>query len=146
MTDSKTFKIISPLIEHAQAIADFNVKLAAETENKTLDPVKTAENEKLLISMASSEPYKEVIKASPGFYLLAIEEATQLPIGCMMITYEMNLEVGGLLYCMQSVYVDKAFRHRGVFKELFNTGLNYAKLDEFCKGMRLYVDKTNETA
>jgi len=34
----------------------------------------------------------------------------------------------------------------GVFTGLFNSGLELAKMDSGCKGIRLYVDKTNERA
>ena len=110
MTDTKPFEIIFPKPEHAEIIGDFNAKLALETENKILDKEKVTKSDRELIEMATSEPHKEEIKSSPGFYLLAVETSTQKPIGCMMITYEMNLEVGGLLYCIQSVYVEKEFR------------------------------------
>jgi len=40
---------------------------------------------------------------------LAVEAGSERPIGQMMVTYEMNLEKGGLLYCIQSVYVEKEF-------------------------------------
>lgn len=135
MSDSSTFKIIFPREEHASAIGEFNARLALETENKTLDSKIVAENDRRLIQSSPENPHLEQIKTSPGFYLLALETGSERPVGCMMITYEMNLEKGGLLYCIQSVYVDKEFRNKGVFKQLFNFGKDLASKDPGCVGL-----------
>lgn len=100
MTEQSLFKIIFPREDHAPFIGEFNAKLALETENKTIDSKIVAENDWKLISMMPENPHLEQVKTSPGFYLLAIESASDWPIGCMMITYEMNLDKGGLLYCI----------------------------------------------
>ena len=62
-------------------------------------------------------------KSNVGHYLLAIEEGTEKPIGCLSIAYSMNMELGGFTYILDCIYVIKEWRGKGVFKELFNEGL-----------------------
>ena len=47
---------------------------------------------------------------------------------------------------IQSVYVEKEYRKKGVFRALYNTVFENAKKDPITKGVRLYVEKDNETA
>jgi len=76
MTEQKPFRIIFPKPEHANKIGEFNAKLALETENKILDKESVSKSDKKLIEMASTEPHREEIKSSPGFYLIAEDTKT----------------------------------------------------------------------
>ena len=47
----------------------------------------------------------------------------------MSIAYCMNLELGGYTYIFDCIYVIPEYRGKGVFKSLFNAGLEIAKKD-----------------
>ena len=47
---------------------------------------------------------------------------------------------------IQSVYVEKEYRKKGVFRALYETVIENAKKDPMTKGVRLYVEHNNETA
>ena len=80
-----------------------------------------------------------------GFYLIAFTPEKK-PIGCLFVSLEMNAPLGGLIYMIQDVYVVKQYRKKGVFKKIFQKTHDIAKEDEYCKGMRLYVDFENYRA
>ena len=81
-----------------------------------------------------------------GHYILAVETGSERAIGCMSIAYCMNLELGGYTYIFDCIYVVPEYRGKGVFKALFNTGLEIAKRDQNLVSLKLIVDKTNEAA
>ena len=64
----------------------------------------------------------------------------------MMIHFETKVDVGGLIYWINSVYVHPAHRNKGVFKALYSHVLHQAKADPWVKAIRLYVETTNQTA
>ena len=63
-----------------------------------------------------------------------------------MITYEMSLALGGVIYWIQSVFVVQEARKKGVFRKLYNRALEIAKQDTRAKCMRLYVELENTVA
>ena len=112
-----------------------------ETEGKEIDTELVSKAIHRLLSSQSDEddqrPY--------GIYLVAVTP-DQTPIGCMMLTYEINPTVGGLVYMIQSVFVEKEFRRQGVYRKLFNKAKEIAQEDKHCKCLRLYVETENEVA
>ena len=58
----------------------------------------------------------------------------------------MNLELGGYTYIFDCIYVIPEYRGKGVFKSLFNAGLEIAKKDWNLVSLKLIVDKANEGA
>ena len=59
-----------------------------------------------------------------------------------MITYEWSDWRNGVFWWIQSVYVDPAWRRRGVFRRIHETVVSQAKADVKLCGIRLYVGKT----
>ncbi len=114
-------------------IADFQLRLAIETENVNLDPkILTAGLEALF-----NEPAR-------GCYYLA--EIDGEPAGCHMITYEWSDWRNGVVYWLQSVYVKESFRKHGVFRAMFEALWQKIDSDPGIVGLRLYADKTNHRA
>jgi GNAT superfamily N-acetyltransferase len=81
---------------------------------------------------------------SKGIYFLAESEGVIL--GQLMITYEWSDWRNGNFWWIQSVYVKKESRARGVFKTLFDHVHRIARADKSVCGLRLYVEKRNEGA
>ena len=64
----------------------------------------------------------------------------------MSIAYTINLELGGYTYIFDSIYIVKEYRGQGVFKALFNKGVEIARMDRNLVSFKLLVDKGNEGA
>ena len=111
----------------------FNIAMASETEDKALDPITLQQG----VSEVLSNPVK-------GFYLLAVFSETI--VGQLMITSEWSDWRNGYFWWIQSVYVKRDHRKRGVYKALNEEVLNLARLNGGICGIRLYVDKDNTAA
>ena len=114
-------------------LADFQVRLAAETENILLDRETVTAGIKALFA----DPAK-------GTYYIA--EYRGKIIGCFLITYEWSDWRNAAVWWLQSVYVDEASRRLGVFKKMYDHIAQKIAKDPGVTGLRLYVDKTNERA
>ncbi|MBF8248314.1 MAG: N-acetyltransferase [Bacteroidetes bacterium] len=117
----------------AAVIAEFNSLIAKETEDKSLPPERVTKGVEAILD----DPSK-------GLYFVAEEDAQV--VGQLMITYEWSDWRNGNFWWIQSVYVMKDYRGKGVFKSLYNHVMNLAKGRKDVCGIRLYVDKHNERA
>ena len=83
-----------------------------------------------------------------GKYFIATdsEQDNGPPLGMMMIHFETSIEVGGLIYWINSVYIRPESRRIGVFRALYDHVLALAKSDPWVKCVRLYVELTNKRA
>jgi len=115
----------------APVIIDFNSRLAAESEGKTLDPARIT-------------PGVQAVLADPakGRYFIA-EEPGRGVLGQMMITFEWSDWRNGWIWWIQSVYVRGEARRRGVFRALYEHVLAHARRQADVIGLRLYVDREN---
>ena len=113
-------------------IAQWNVAMAWETEQKALDPAVLERG----VTAVFDEPRR-------GFYLVAEREG--VPVGCLLVTYEWSDWRAGDFWWIQSVYVVEAARRDGVFRRLYGDVQQRAK-DAGAVGLRLYVETENERA
>src|SRR2546427_383682 len=67
-------------------------------------------------------------------------------LGQLMITYEWSDWRNGAFWWIQSVYVDSAWRRRGVFRRMHETVMATAKTSPNVCGVRLYVEVSNGAA
>jgi len=87
------------------------------------------------------EGVKNVINdRQKGFYLVA--EENKGIIGQMMITYEWSDWQNKNIWWFQSVYINKSWRKKGVFKQLFKT-IKERALENNVDTLRLYVHSNN---
>ena len=115
------------------AIAEYNSRLATETEDKTLDWAVICEGVKKVLG--------DVHK---GRYFVA--EASGRIIGTTMITYEWSDWRDGWIWWIQSVYVHPDFRGRGVFSALYHHVERLARTSGDVRAIRLYVLTSNDKA
>lgn len=118
--------------EDADAIAEFQVIMAMETENKKL----VSENVLTAVKAVFEDDSK-------GFYLVC--EISGQVVGSLLITYEWSDWRNTNMWYIQSVFVDKEFRGRGIFKSLYHKVVELAK-EQGVKVVRLYVETENERA
>jgi ribosomal protein S18 acetylase RimI-like enzyme len=119
--------------EDAGVLAEFNIKMAWETEHKTLDPT--------LIQNGVLKLFEE---PDLGFYTL-VEMDGEIA-GALMITSEWSDWRNGLFWWIQSVYILPEYRRRGIFTALYNHIRHRASQDPEICGLRLYVEKENTRA
>ncbi len=116
-----------------ETIARFQESMARETEGMTLDPV-TVRN-----GIAS-------LFANPALGHYWVAEGDGAVVGSLMITFEWSDWRNRLVWWIQSVWVEEAYRRRGVYAELYRNVRTLAENDDGVAGIRLYVDRTNTRA
>jgi ribosomal protein S18 acetylase RimI-like enzyme len=123
--------------EDVGMIVSFSAAMALETENRRLDLDRLYEGTITLLESPDR-----------GFFMVAELEQTnkcQL-LGQLMITYEWSDWRNGAFWWIQSVYVDPAWRRRGVFRRMHETVMATAKTSPNVCGVRLYVEESNGAA
>jgi GNAT superfamily N-acetyltransferase len=117
----------------AAVVADFNIRLAAESENLRLDAGSVA----LGVAALMADPAK-------GVYFLACEGDAVL--GQLAITREWSDWNNGWWWWIQSVYTVTEARGRGVFRTLYQHVIDKALVSGDVVGVRLYVKRHNDRA
>jgi len=117
----------------AATIAEFNRLLAEESEDVTLDPPTVAAGVAALLG-------------DPGLGRYWLAELDGEVVGQIMTTREWSDWRNGMLWWIQSVYVQPAVRGRGVFSALYRHVEGLARETPGICGLRLYVDNRNERA
>lgn len=120
-------------VDDAALVAEFNEKLAAESEHKILD-------------RSRLEPGVRAILGDParGRYFLACDGPEVL--GQLSVTYEWSDWRNGWFWWFQSVYVIPAARRAGIFSALYDHVFTMAEQRADVCGLRLYVDNSNTSA
>lgn len=113
-------------------VADFNRRLADESEGKRLDP------ERLAAGVASALGDPDRLR----YFLAELAEPAEV-VGQAAISREWSDWRNGWIWWLQSVYVAEAHRGRGVFRELFRYIRALARNADDVIGLRLYVEDSN---
>ena len=119
-------------LNDAETIAKNNILLAKESENLEVTFKESLNGVKGILT----DPLK-------GFYLVA-EENDNI-VGGLMITYEWSDWRGKNMWWIQSAYVDKSWRKKGIFRQLVDKIKNLAK-EKDIDIIRLYVHNHNKNA
>lgn len=117
----------------AATIAEFNIAMARETEDKALDRTVIIAGVRCLLE-----------NPQYGFYIVA--ESDGEIAGCLLITYEWSDWRNGLFWWIQSVYIHPAFRRRGIYRRMYGFIKELTQREPQVCGFRLYVDKDNRPA
>jgi GNAT superfamily N-acetyltransferase len=127
------FKIREAALTDAPVIADFNLRLAEESEALRLEPIAVQAGVAALLR----DPAKGT------YYVAEVEGAV---VGQTMITYEWSDWRNGNIWWIQSVYVKPEFRRAGLFRALFNHLRQLARARQDVCSLRLYVHQDNSRA
>jgi len=120
-------------MEDLDTITQFNIRLAHESEAKTLDPDIVRKG----VGGILEKPHR-------GHYVVARSEGQV--IGQLMITLEWSDWRNGDIWWIQSVYVHPEFRRLGIFKKLYRYIREAAVSSPDVVGLRLYVEHQNDAA
>jgi GNAT superfamily N-acetyltransferase len=114
-------------------IVRFQIAMARETEDLDLDP-----------EICSRGVAAVLADATLGRYFIAEEDGKVA--GGLMVTYEWSDWRNGTVWWIQSVYIETAFRRRGVYAGLYEHVRKLVEANGSLRGIRLYVDKRNVNA
>ena len=119
--------------DDATVIAEFNTRLARETEGKRLDPATILAGVQTLLN-----------DSRHGRYFVA--ETDGQIVGQIMHTREWSDWRNGEFWWLQSVYVRQDHRQRGVFRRLLDAVTESARQTPGVIGLRLYMERDNSAA
>ena len=138
-SDQPTIRIAT--IDDAPALAEFNRNIARETENLSLIPAVVLSGVKAVFETPAR-----------GFYVVAEAQAEARAkshkslVASLMVTTEWSDWRDGEFWWIQSVYVARPWRRRGLYRLLYNHVKRLAEQDRNVCGFRLYVERENRVA
>ena len=118
-----------------ESLVTYNMTLAPETEGRQLER-----------SLIQSGVKAILADSSKGFYVVMEHRPTGKMIGQLLITFEWSDWRNAVFWWLQSVYVHKEWRRRGVFRKLYDYVLREGKRQGNVAGIRLYVEQDNAVA
>ena len=116
-----------------EQIAGFQLSMARETENISLDPATVTQGVKAVFS-----------DTSKGNYFVAEQDGHV--IASLLTTFEWSDWRNGTVLWIQSVYVLPEFRGKGVYRAMYTHIKSLVEQETKLKGIRLYAEKTNTIA
>ena len=114
-------------------IVDFQLKMAEETEGIQLDEPTVIKGVSAVINDLNKGQY----------YVTEIDNKI---VASLLTTYEWSDWRNGTILWIQSVYVLKEFRRKGVYRNMYAHIKQLVLENESLNGIRLYADKMNHTA
>ncbi len=119
--------------EDSQAIINFQMKMAMESEGFALDRETLASG----VIAVFRDPQK-------GKYFVVDHDGKI--IASMLLTPEWSDWRNQWVLWIQSVYVLPEYRNKGVFRMMYSHAKKLVEEDNDCAGLRLYVDVDNKNA
>ena len=119
--------------EDAPNIVEFQIRMAKEAEDLTLDRSTVEKG----VQAVFDDPHK-------GAYWIAELEGEV--VGCLLTVPEWSDWRNGTVLWIHSVYVIPSARRRGVFRMMYETLKTMVEQSAELRGLRLYVERENEQA
>lgn len=120
-------------LDDAHMLAEFNWRIAVETEGKELDRSRVTRGVRRGLQLEHEVRY-------------FVAESVDGPLGCLMLTREWSDWRDGWLIWIQSVYVRPEYRGQGVFRSLLEHVRLLLQQEQDVVGLRLYVEAENQRA
>jgi GNAT superfamily N-acetyltransferase len=123
--------------DDVDALVRFSTAMALETEGRRLDETRLRQGTQAVLDSPAR-----------GFYTVAelMDRSPRLVVGQLLVTFEWSDWRNATFWWIQSVYVDAAWRRRGVYRTMHQAILEQAKSRGDVCGVRLYVERENRTA
>ncbi len=139
MSHSQQERIVvrDAMLSDLEHLVEFNLAMALETEGRDLNAALLRAGVQSVLELPSR-----------GFYLVGEIQQDQatLVVGQLLITYEWSDWRNAIFWWIQSVYVHQNWRHRGVFRALYQYVYDQAQARPDVCGVRLYVEQENAQA
>ena len=119
--------------EDAAVLAEFQIRMARETEGMELD-------------RSTVERGVAAVLADPGKGEYWLAEEGDSVLACLLVTFEWSDWRNGTVLWIQSVYVLPEARGRGLYRRLYEHLKTRVEAAPDLRGIRLYVDKRNAAA
>ena len=131
----------------AEVIAEFNLRLASESEGRDLDPDTLLRGVRMLLSDPTHGQYW-IAEASGGQGGDGRGDTVGAaePVGQCLVTTEWSDWTNGRYWWFQSVYVAPEWRGRKVFRALWDHVESAARAAGDVASLRLYVERDNASA
>ena len=131
----------------AEVIAEFNRRLASESEGRDLDPDTLLRGVRMLLSDPTHGQYwiAEAPRGQGGENGGDAGGAAE-PVGQCLVTTEWSDWTNGRYWWFQSVYVVPEWRGRKVFRALWDHVESSARKEGDVASLRLYVERDNASA
>jgi len=126
-------RIRPAMSDDADSIAEFNCRLAMESEGRSLEPATIAAGVRTVLEGRGEAEY-------------LIAESDGCAIGQLMLTREWSDWRNGWFYWIQSVFVVPEQRRQGVFSRLYQEAVTRVEARTDTVGLRLYVEAHNQKA
>jgi GNAT superfamily N-acetyltransferase len=133
MPDHPRITIRSADERDADLIVACNQRLALESEGKVIDEAT------LRAGVRRGLAHRELCR-----YFVA--EVDGEAVGTTMVTYELTDWRDGVMWWLQSVYIEPAYRRTGVFRAIYRHIESVARTEPDVRGLRLYVHRDNARA
>ncbi|NLR92247.1 GNAT family N-acetyltransferase [Flammeovirga agarivorans] len=127
------YNIIIADEKHIETIADFQVKMALETEDYKLD-----------FETVKKGVQHVIDNQSVGRYVLVMDG--DKCIASMLNLYEWSDWRCGNVLWIHSLFVIEEYRRKGIFRMMYDYVKNEVDATEELRGLRLYVEKNNDRA
>lgn len=115
------------------SIVDFQLKMASETEGIELNKPTVTKGVLAVIEDTGKGQY----------YVTEIEGEV---VASLLTTYEWSDWRNGTVLWIQSVYVLKEYRRKGIYRNMYSHLKHLVQEDKNLNGIRLYADKSNSPA
>lgn len=132
---SEEFTVRAARAQDVETLADYNCRIALETEDWRLDPPTVLRGVRAVLE-----------NPSRGAYYVVEEPTGPGIIGQCMVTHEWSDWRAADFWWIQSVYVHPEWRRRSVFTTLFRWLEARARTHPDVCGLRLYVEARNARA
>ncbi len=137
-TSSLDKLLVRPALpDDIDALVRFSAAMALETEGRRLDEARLRQGTQAVLDLPAR-----------GFYVVAelTDRSPRLVIGQLLVTFEWSDWRNATFWWIQSVYVDQAWRRRGVYRTMHESILEQARKQGDVCGIRLYVEGANAVA
>ena len=139
MSPLQTVTVRQARLEDLDVLVRFSAAMAQESEGRRLDLGRLRAG----TARVFNDPQR-------GRYLVAEVLGTpaerETIVGQLLITYEWSDWRNAMFWWIQSVYVDPAWRRRGVYRRMHETVVQEAHASTDVCGIRLYVERENKIA
>lgn len=139
MISANQLRIRPATLQDLEVLTRFSAAMALETEHRNLDISRLRQGTQAVIDCPERGQY----------YVADLRRdasADTVTVGQLLITYEWSDWRNAQFWWIQSVYVEPAWRHQGVYRAMHGEVMTLAHSRADVCGVRLYVEGDNTIA